>query len=267
VIAVLFSGGIDSLIHLWWAEEKFGARQLRLIYFDAGQCYAKRELSYAERLAVLHGLKLDVIPLTALKEDKKTGHIPMRNLLFLLHVAASTEPEYDGVVFGMLKAESSEDKNPAFIRRTQKLIDTQFAKTMYRAEKREFIIYTPFAGYTKTQMIRWYLQRDFPAYQLYETVACYTPQGEMCGECISCANRWLAFDQIGLTPEKYLEHPADGMLHRLWLMAHNKSDSNWKAVGLIKAWKRRQWIWEMYRSLTRYCKAKYGVSVWRYAHR
>lgn len=286
-IAVLCSGGIDSAIHLEWARKNlFMARGLMLepIYFHVGQCYAERELRFARKVAASADLTLREIHLPGLEEDRETGHIPMRNLFFLLAVAASQEPKYDGVVFGMLKAESSEDKNPAFVRHVQSLIDTQFAKTMYRKERRDFIIYTPFQNYTKTQMIAWYLNRQTPAStddvmgdahayvaamreareRLTQTVACYVPDGPMCGECLSCFNRWLAFDRLGFPLEQYQMHPAEGMLTRLRFMKYDKHDKNWAAISFGKAWKRRQWVWESFMALNQYCHRVYGVGVWRH---
>jgi 7-cyano-7-deazaguanine synthase in queuosine biosynthesis len=264
MIAVLFSGGVDSLCCLKWAQEEFSQYNVKPIYFDVGQCYAKREIAYAAPLASANGVyELQTIPLTSLKEDRHTGHIPMRNLFFLLQVAASVNPEYEGVVFGMLKAESSEDKNPAFVRCVQKLIDSQNVSTMYRPEGKQFTIYTPFANKTKTQMIQWYLQSDYSAAELYYSVACYSEDGA-CGTCQSCFNRWLAFDRNGLMAEAFKVHPAKFMLDRLEKMHYNNDSPDWNAVSLGQVWKRRRWAWEVYRALNKYSIKENGISALNY---
>lgn len=265
MIAVLFSGGIDSLIHLCWAMDVFGKNKVQPVYFDAGQDYAARELPAARDVCSRLGLTLREVKLETLPMDKVTGQVELRNLLFILQTALFED--CTGVVFGMLKAEAPVDKNPKFVKRVQTLIDSQFAPSAYREKRKPFRVYTPFQGMTKTQMIRWYLKQHDNEGLLYRTVACYRPQGFMCGECISCFNRWLAFDRCGLNPEFYDMNPANAMLERLGAMRKDKQHKSWSAVGLLKAWKRRQWLWETYCALNAYTKASWGKNVLRVVFR
>lgn len=258
MIAVLFSGGVDSLVHLRWAEEKFGHKNVQPYYFNAGQSYAEREIGYAKPLAELLGFELQVVNTLSLPEDKITGQIDLRNLLFLLHTA--TLPSCEGVVFGMLLAEAPVDKNPRFVRDVQEIIDSQFDISPYRKEKKKFRIYTPFQYMPKTEMLRWYLKR-YGTEGVYESVACYTESGVMCGECISCFNRWLAFEANNLKMEQFKVHPADAMMQRISAIRRAKDHPNRASLGIGRAWRRRQWLIETYRVLNSHSKKHYGRPV------
>lgn len=258
MIAVLFSGGIDSLVHLRWAEEQFGRENVQPHYFVAGQSYADREISYAKPLAESLGYELVIKPTIQLPEDMVTGQIDLRNLIFLLHTA--TLRGCEGVVFGMLLAEAPVDKNPVFVARVQEIIDSQFAVSPYRKNKKKFRIYTPFRHMPKTEMLRWYL-RKYGTEGVYESVACYTESGVMCGECISCFNRWLAFEANGLEMEKFKVHPADAMMQRISAIRRSKEHPNRASLSIGKAWKRRQWLWETYKALNKHSKVHYGRPV------
>lgn len=257
MIAVLCSGGIDSLVHLRWAEEKFGRDAVFPIYYDVGQVYAERERRHARKVVEALGYKLKEIRLPTLYEDRETGHVSLRNLFFLLHTAI--DPSCQGVVFGMLLAEAPVDKTPWFVSHVQRLIDSQFAATVYRKQPRWFTIYTPFESMSKTKMLEWYLRRyndDF----LYDTVACYTEGEVMCGECISCFNRWLSFATLKLYPEAYLVHPAQGMLNRLTKL-RVPENKDIQAIGWHQAWKRRAWVWEAWWAVDAYCREQLHVSL------
>ena len=155
MIDVLCSGGIDSFIHLHWALRKFGRDRLRPVYFRAGQRCADREIAAARKLCARVDLPLDIIELQYMEQDPVTGHVPFRNLTFLLAVARRMDSE--GVVFGTLLGEISEDKNPKFVRQVQKIVDGQLVSTIY-APGRNFKIYTPYAHASKTQMLRGFLK-------------------------------------------------------------------------------------------------------------
>lgn len=188
---VLFSGGIDSLACLLWARTEFDEHTTAL-YVDLDTKYATEELHTVNMITnyfSIRSIQLGLYFLGSFEGD--IGHIPMRNI-FLLETAALYS---DNIVFGMLKNELSEDKGPSFIRMMQRLFDSQTVKNIYH-EQTKIKIHTPFSGMTKTQVVKWLLLKGVSEKILVETIGCLN--GRACGQCISCFNRWVAFENNGL---------------------------------------------------------------------
>jgi hypothetical protein len=160
----------------------------------------------------------------------------------------------------MLKGEYPPDKNPVFVRRVQQLLDSQFQESIYQG-RREFKIYTPFQHMTKTKMVEHYLHssKQLPdaVALLKKTQACYKKDLPMCGECMSCFNRWVAFSLNGIE-EEYAKHPGQQMIERLRNL--DRRDKN--AVQSWKAIHRSGWAFEVYRALNAYTKLHFGRTIW-----
>jgi 7-cyano-7-deazaguanine synthase in queuosine biosynthesis len=254
MIAVLFSGGIDSLCCLRWAIDMFGKDAVQAVYFSHDCRYDMRQYHVAIKLAEQLEVKLWRISMYGLREDKQ-GHVPLRNLSFILELAR--EEACMGVVFGMLQGEAPEDKNPKFVRRVQELLDSQFVANAYQ-EKRHFTIYTPFQYMTKAEMVKWYIQKYGVEY-IRDTVACFTQEGN-CGQCMSCFNRYIALERNDIH-EVYKVHPIEAMLVRLKEMKKDKGSKEWRSLGNL--WARRKWLWEVYSVVSPYVRANYGKNVLR----
>lgn len=205
MISVLFSGGIDSWACLLWAVTKFGKENVRPVYYNYGQKCAQIEIASAIKLCLRLELMLDIVLLPGMKEDVATGHVPMRNLTFIMQEAA--REDCDGIVLGMLKGEASEDKNPKFVRRVQTLIASQFEKSIYRSQGKYFHLYVPFARKTKAQVVKWLMCYPPFAFSVFDTVGCYSAKEGGCGLCMSCQNRWIAFELNNLSLEFSGQHP------------------------------------------------------------
>lgn len=254
MIRVLFSGGVDSLVHLRWAMAQFP--EVEAIYYDVGQIYAAREIPQAAKMASVLGIRLH-IDYTSIKlyEDLSTGKIELRNLA-LISLASR---EVEGVVFGMLQGETPVDKNPTFVRRLEKLLQSQ-------RPREPFKIYTPFSRYTKSEMIRWYM-KQFGQELLLDSVACFfSSDSPMCGHCMSCFNRWIAFKECGLPDEIYALHPAFVMLRRLRRMKKDHEMREWEFVNLPRIWSRRRWVLECWRQLNIFSRQHFNMTAWRYIH-
>lgn len=250
-VMVLFSGGVDSLCTARWAQRNFS--DVQGIYYDVSQGYAKREYKQASTLAWKLKLPFHIETPIRLPEDPVTGHIDLRNIIFILLASRTVE----AVCYGELKAEETRDKGPAFRRTMTHLIQSQ--------RDTPFRIHAPYAKHTKSQMVRDYIERYGTAF-LSETVACYKAEAPACGQCMSCFNRWLAWSENGLLMEPYLIHPAQWMLDKLRTMHRDKTAREWHSVNLRRAWLRRQWVIECRRQLNRYSRAVHKMSAWRYAH-
>lgn len=245
-VTVLFSGGVDSLCHLRWAQRQYS--HVTAVYYDVGQAYAERESRDARILVQRLGVPFRIEQPMSLHEDPITAQVALRNMLFITWASQAV----DAVVFGMLQGETPVDKNPRFVRRLQTLLRSQ--------RTTDFDILTPFASYTKAEMIREYQQHYGNEY-LDGTVGCFATASPMCGRCWSCINRWLAWEECLLPQERYLVHPAQAMLEKLRAMRGRPKQWN-----VSNAWARRRWLREMKRQLDRYSRAKYDMSAWRYVH-
>lgn len=233
MIYALFSGGIDSWAALLWAKERF---QVEPVYIDVGQAYSQKEIAVAQELAASIGLQLRIVSLTGLLvEDRKTGHILLRNLLFILR--ASLLEDCEGVVFGLSKGEISEDSTPEFIHQVERLLAGQFKPTIYN-RGRKFKIYIPFASKSKAQTVAW-LKQHSNIKSIYKTVGCYNPGIIPCGRCSSCFNRWAALE-LNHLHEVYATHPAN--------LDWKKYDVDLRRLPWRQVWRRKRWYLEVWRA-------------------
>ena len=51
---------------------------------------------------------------------------------------------------------------------------------------------------TKSEIIKWYIEHDYPINDLYHTTSCYHPVEMFCGSCPSCFRKWCAFHDNGI---------------------------------------------------------------------
>jgi 7-cyano-7-deazaguanine synthase in queuosine biosynthesis len=261
---VLFSSGIDSLACLLWAKEQYGKfeNDVTAMYVDMHTKYSSNELYAARWFMKKYKVNQHLVGMGMLGElEGGIGHIPMRNI-FLLELAALYS---DNIVFGMLKGELSEDKGPSFIRRMQKLFDSQTVSNLYHP-KSKITIHTPFSKMTKTQVVSWLLSRGVTKEVLRKTIGCLN--GNVCGDCVSCFNRWVAFENNDIGDTDFsndaLEmHPCQWGINEL-LYEHDSTDKIlWKKRrSIIELWKaynkahaRGLTGWTSYKLL----KAKLGI--------
>lgn len=243
-VVVLFSGGIDSLACLQWARLKFhhATHEVVALYVNMNTCYSEKELQATE--LILEGMPLvnqEVMDLKFLGEyEGELGHIPMRNI-FLLEAAAL---HGDDIIFGMLKGEASEDKNPAFIKLMQQLFNSQVKANLYN-KGRSIHIHTPFDTSTKTRVVEWLLANEITRTQIGQTIGCLL--GNCCGECPSCFNRWIALENNGLGDlDAYLlAHPSEWGIQHLKQMKDKETVSN-RALHNVSLWQKKNWLADVY---------------------
>lgn len=259
-IVVLFSGGLDSVACLHWAQQNFTEGYIvRPMYVDFGQQYATKEIVAAMKICAANNLICRVVHINKLlTENKIDAHIPMRNTMLLI-LASVIYPEAEGVVFGMLRGESCEDKNPYYVHLMQQLFDSQFKPSIYRTDKREFCIHTPFELMTKTQTLRWlYDCTSVSRREIDLTIGCYSPDYKNCGDCISCFNRWVARYNTGLPDEDYGEcHPYHSMLYKASFALVKKHRKNNHLFSLRQIWLKRMWVLESYFAMDKFARTNY----------
>jgi 7-cyano-7-deazaguanine synthase in queuosine biosynthesis len=192
------SSGLDSFI-LWRMLQPD-----RCCYVRIGSPAMAAELDALEMLrleAARRGerLFLDKVEGLPVTWEDKDGHVPYRNLGFVLaaanQYAASTNAPGGrlNIALGTLKGETSRDKSRQFARRTTKLLSyLEPTRVTVRLAARHK---------TKTQLVAWYRQQ-FPTADdlvfLLRTRSSYRAGVLPCGDCPACFRRWVALANNGI---------------------------------------------------------------------
>ena len=204
---VLFSGGIDSAVTLWWAKAQgWEVLPLTFHYFRRPD----REVRATRRLKDLAGLPaLREVELPFLKEvydlrdegvanqlllESPEGYIPARNMVFYALAAYYAEVEGARWVLGGHNGtdpDSFPDASPKFF---------NFVNSMYRIglwswPKTPVQILLPLSGKSKVEVVRLGRELGVP---FEHTWSCYWDGDVHCGVCESCRERRAAFAALGV---------------------------------------------------------------------
>jgi len=212
-IIVLLSGGMDSATLLWLAKKKF--KEVYAISFRYGQKH-EIELEFAKRLAEKVNVKkhfiVDIphlkdlggsaltdksidIPSESYSDEPPITTVPMRNLIFLSITASFCDVyEIENIGLGIHSVDSPyPDCRGEFASAAEVAINT--SSVMVEKKKNRIIVYTPFLGKSKRDILKLGLELGVP-YEL--TYSCYKGDIEPCGECATCQQREEAFKDLGL---------------------------------------------------------------------
>jgi 7-cyano-7-deazaguanine synthase len=199
---VLFSGGQDSTVCLFWALKKF--RRVETVCFRYGQRH-EQEIEAAQTIAAIAGVPFRVVDASFIAglssnsltdvsvqmDREQSGEappntfVPGRNLLFLSIAAViARERNIASLVIGVSQADFSgyPDCRDNFIR--------SLNETLHLAMDEKFVIHTPLMQYNKAAV--WQLSEELGVFELVktQTVTCYNGiQGNGCGQCPSCKLR------------------------------------------------------------------------------
>ena len=197
---VLFSGGQDSTVCLFWALKNFD--KVEAICFQYGQRHSV-EIEAAKEIAQNAGVRLDVVDAsmisdlarssltneavvmdTELPQNAKLPNtfVPGRNMFFITIAAVvARERNIKNIVAGVSQADYSgyPDCRDAFIR--------SLNATLNLAMEEQFVIHTPLMWLDKAAI--WRLADELAIFEIVKnnTVTCYNGiRGAGCGECLSC---------------------------------------------------------------------------------
>lgn len=254
MIAVLFSSGIDSWACLNWAVHNYGSKNVLPLYIDFGQSYAAKEIEHAERMCGLLYVTLHVKKVEGvLVENSVTKHVPFRNLMFLQ--MAAMYQDVTKIAFGMVKGDWGEDKNPAFVRDVERMLNSQLVGTLHHKISKIEIV-TPFANYTKAQVVEWLLITSRPGIEgVRETIGCYSANNESCGQCISCFTRWVALYLNGMHSDRP-DH-----IYVQWIVEQFSAKNNNSKKEMAKLlWKKRAFVFDAHKALNKHCQENFDKS-------
>jgi len=199
---VLFSGGQDSTVCLFWAMKNF--TRVETVCFRYGQRHVS-EIEAAQAIAATAGVTFRIIDaslITALSSNslidtsimmdkEQTGEappntfVPGRNLLFISMAAVvARERNIANLVTGVSQTDYSgyPDCRDSFIH--------SLNATLNLAMDESFVIHTPLMWLDKAAV--WQLADELGIFELVKnrTVTCYNGiPGNGCGECPSCKLR------------------------------------------------------------------------------
>ena len=217
---VVFSGGQDSTICLYWAKAHFS--EVLALSFDYGQ-RAHGELAAAKRCSKLLGasehkvveLDLRTIGGSALTDDSidvpeeqtmgiPVTYVPARNTVFLSIALGWAEVlGAQDIFIGVNAVDYSgyPDCRPEYIEAFENMANLA---TKAGVEGKKLNINNPLINLTKAEIIQ---QGIKVGVDYAQTVSCYqaTEEGLACGKCDSCRLRKLGFGQAGIPdPTHYI---------------------------------------------------------------
>lgn len=182
---LLSSGGMDSFLLAHEPELKGAVH----VFADIGQAYFKKELKAAQYVAETCGAEFQCVKTLNMArfEHKETGIIPFRNAELILCSAQFGQHIY----LGIIADEVNSDKSPEFLRAMTQVLNISH-RGQYWTEGKKFHLKTPFAHFSKTELVLRYLDRGGDLAHLTKSVSCYDGGNKHCGRCSSCFKRWVA---------------------------------------------------------------------------
>ncbi len=192
---ILLSGGLDSLVSLGLAKEKYGI--CLALTFDYGQKSAQYEIQASKEICKFYNIEHKIIKLdwlknithTALVEDKelpfeidensaKNVWVPNRNGLFLNIAGAFADGEnFDYIVIGANKEEGK-----TFPDNSEEFIMSVNSEFEFSTRKHPKVI-APLINYDKNDIVKSALDNDIPLQLVH---SCYADGEKHCGKCESC---------------------------------------------------------------------------------
>ena len=192
---ILLSGGLDSLVSLGLAKEKYVI--CLALTFDYGQKSAQYEIQASKEICKFYNIEHKIIKLdwlknithTALVEDKelpseidensaKNVWVPNRNGLFLNIAGAFADGEnFDYIVIGANKEEGK-----TFPDNSEEFIEAVNSEFEFSTRKHPKVI-APLINYDKNDIVKSALDNDIPLQLVH---SCYANGEKHCGKCESC---------------------------------------------------------------------------------
>ena len=196
---ILLSGGLDSLVCLGIAKQKYNI--VCALTFNYGQKAATKEIEASKKICDYYGILHEVIDLNWLAKITKTAlvadievptsdevhfskdnsdsvWVPNRNGLFLNIAACYADSfAYNNIIIGANKeeAETFSDNTPEFIGAVNK-------EFKYSTKQMPNVV-APLINYNKNDIVMLALDNNIP---LELTMSCYQDEAGHCGRCESC---------------------------------------------------------------------------------
>lgn len=232
-IAILYSGGLDSLIMKRYAEVTEPEAGLKFLYYLHGSEAEEQEvLTLPDFVDVrkVDWLNDQIRPVAKLHEPQYGAiFVPGRNLVFA--VLAACQELANEVWLGVVAEEDrpgGTDKNSMFKSITSSTLSYVLSPFVDNVRIRFPLVENK---WTKLEAIAWALNNGITEQDMVQSVSCYYHDGLPCGECMSCFKRYLNFGLNGFE-EEYRVHPINSdagrqkLKHYLTNEPKNEDDEN-----------------------------------------
>lgn len=194
---VLFSGGQDSTICLYWAKRNFSP--VHTLSFSLGSRREEQEITAQDKILALAGIpveyrhRIDICSAYSALKGMATDGIPGRNLLFLA-LAGSVAKSLDlhSIVLGACSADYTLFPD---CRETSIIAGELF---LVEGLEHPIDVLTPIIYMTKAEEIL--LAKDLPGCMeaLAYTHTCYKGTWPPCKQCAACKARAKGFKEAGV---------------------------------------------------------------------
>ena len=195
---LLFSGGMDSLIMNYLLEPDI------LLVIPHGNKYEKKEIEVINKLADKGYIDRNKLifedSLKLGKFERDDAIIPNRNLYFITLATHYGETIYLGSVYG----DRSLDKSKEFFKKCEDIFNYLF-QDQHWCIGRKFHISAPYKDYTKTELVKEYLNKGGKLEALLESYSCYEGKDKPCGVCKPCFRKWVALENNNIDTTNYFE--------------------------------------------------------------
>lgn len=184
---VVFSGGFDSTVALWWAM--FHYKSIRLVAVDYNQ-FHKEEIIHAKKIASLAGLDLDLIKLDIPMDFWGINNNLTRGQAGLMTGIVALDIDNNGadIVHGILRTDTYPDCDRDYL-------DTLAGILPNTKDTGEIGIATPLRAVKDKQAVC--ILGFLYGAPMKWTWSCRTPENEKpCGKCSPCQARNAIWDEM-----------------------------------------------------------------------
>lgn len=227
---LLFSGGMDSVIinHLYTPDIK--------LFFDLGGEYQDQERKVARKYNCVIDNSLQYLNDRILLNSI----LPMRNLYFIMEALRYG----DEIILGSTLSDAGTDKDEKFRLLTQELliyINLSKKKDLQRTYDHLFNcddikILAPFENYTKSEMVKLFLEKGGDKQELIDCWSCYKAEEKECGKCSPCIRKYASLKNNNIDISNIFEtNPKYELKHLIdELEKYNNSKEPSKTIEEIK---------------------------------
>jgi len=203
---VLLSGGLDSVVALWWAKRRWKTYALTFRYGTLNSNEVRSAKRLARRARTAGHIVVDVAFLKQISELRKrlasqklelkqfpATFVPGRNTIFLgiaAHYAEIYNIRY--IVTGHIGRDPFPDSKPAYLR----AMNAVLSQAVWLRKKQGARIIVPFARSGKEDVVRLGARLKVP-FDL--TWSCHRNGKKPCGACQGCLDRSSALEMLECT--------------------------------------------------------------------
>lgn len=201
-LAVMVSGGIDSLVAFHYAQYK-GYNAIP-VFVDVGQPYVEPERELCRKFfgSRLVEFKADMCnPTFGNLPTINSQEIYGRNLMLALFGAIVADHIWIAALETEMNQTAVADKRPEFF-----LAASSILTLIFHNKQKKTTVETPFENMTKSDVVKLGIELGLKD-AIVESRSCYDPDHHSCGKCSTCFKRWVSMINNDLPTEQFAFPP------------------------------------------------------------